>query len=144
MRKSTKFTAVQNKENKNDAVTSIGELIVICEQDGFIPQYTTDIPQDKVDFTIRDMNNYINKLVTKDLGFGDQIENAIKMLKLRAEEEERANIEEDKEIESLGDKDISEYLEELETQRLIDAEREDNEDLEEEENEGEDAEYGFI
>ena len=145
MRKSTKFTAVQNKENKSDAVTSIGELIVICEQDGFIPQYATDIPQDKVDFTIRDMNNYVNKLVTQDLGFGDQIENAIKMLKLRQEEEERANLEEDKEIESLGDKDISEYLDELETQRLIDAERESDEDLEGEENNEEDDEpYGFI
>lgn len=145
MRKSTKFTAVQNKENKNDAVTSIGELVLLCEDKGFIPQYATDIPQDKVDFTIRDMNNYVKTLVTKDLGFGDQIENAIKMLKLRAEEEEKANIEEDKEIESLGDKDISEYLEEIERQRLIDAEREDDEDIEgDEEEEGEEEPYGFI
>jgi len=142
MRKSTKFTAVQNKEDKNDAITSIGELIVMCEQNGFVPQFATDIPQDKVDYTLKDMNNYINKLVTHDLGFGDQIENAIKMLKLRAEEEERANIEEDKEIESLGDKDITEYFDELETQRLVDIEREQVE--EPEELDEEDQPYGFI
>lgn len=132
MRKSTKFTAAQNKEDKDAGIASIGELIVMCEQDGFIPQFPTDIPQDKVDFTIKDMNNYAYKLVTQDLGFGDQIENALKALKLRKEEEEEANLEEDKEIEGLGDKDISEYLEEIENQRLVDAERNDYEEDEEE------------
>ena len=142
MRKSTKFTAAQNKEDKDAGVASIGELIVICEQDGFIPRFPTDIPQDKVDFTIKDMNNYSYKLVTQDLGFGDQIENALKALKLRQEEEEEANLEEDKEIEGLGDKDISEYLEEIENQRLIDIEREDYEEESEddEEEEGEEGE----
>lgn len=148
MRKSTKFTAAQNKEDKDAGVASIGELIVMCETDGFIPRFPTDIPQDKVDFTIKDMNNYSYKLVTQDLGFGDQIENALKALKLRQQEEEEANLEEDKEIEGLGDKDISEYLEEIENQRLIDAEREDYEEgAEEEEDEEEfkeDKPYGFI
>lgn len=140
MRKSTKFTAAQNKEDKDAGVASIGELIVICEQDGFIPKFPTDIPQDKVDFTIKDMNNYSYKLVTQDLGFGDQIENALKALKLRQEEEEEANIEEDKEIEGLGDKDISEYLEEIENQRLIDMEREEYEEDSEDDEEGEEGE----
>jgi hypothetical protein len=150
MRKSTKFTAAQNKEDKDAGVASIGELIVMCEQDGFIARFPTDIPQDKVDFTIKDMNNYSYKLVTQDLGFGDQIENALKALKLRKEEEEEANLEEDKEIEGLGDKDISEYLEEIENQRLIDAERVEYEEASEDEDEEgeeeieEDKPYGFI
>jgi hypothetical protein len=42
----------------------------MCEKEGFIPRYATDIPQDKVDLTLRDMNEYLRKLVTQDLGFG--------------------------------------------------------------------------
>ena len=48
LRKSAKFTAAQNKEQKNDYVDSVGELVAMCERDGFIPRYATDIPQDKV------------------------------------------------------------------------------------------------
>ena len=149
MRKSTKFTAVQNKDDKDAGITSIGQLIMMCETDGFIAKFPTDIPQDKVDFTLKDMNNYSYKLVTQDLGFGDQIENALKALKLRKEAEEEENIEEDKEIAGLGDKDITEYFEEIENQRLIDMEREeykydDEEEEEDIEGESEDKPYGFI
>jgi hypothetical protein len=42
----------------------------LAEKEGFIPRFATDIPKDKVDVTIKDMNNYIKKLVTEDLGFG--------------------------------------------------------------------------
>lgn len=151
MRKSTKFTAVQNKEDKDAGITSIGQLIVLCETDGFIAKFPTDIPQDKIDFTLKDMNNYSYKLVTQDLGFGDQIENALKALKLRKEAEEEENLEEDKEIAGLGDKDISEYFEEIENQRLIDLEREEYEEQSDEDDDGEDIEdssedkpYGFM
>ena len=66
LRKSAKFTAAQNKQEKGDFVDSVGELIVLCEKEGFIPRYATDIPQDKVDLTLKDMNNYLYKLVTQD------------------------------------------------------------------------------
>ena len=78
LRKTAKFTAAQNKEAKGDFVDSVGELIRICETEGFIPRFATDIPQDKVDLTLRDQKEYIRKLVTQDLGFGQQIEDAIK------------------------------------------------------------------
>lgn len=136
MRKSAKFMAVQNKEAKGDVVDCIGSLIVLCEKDGFIPQYATDIPQDKVDFTLRDMEKYNYKLVTQDLGFGDQIENAIKNLQLKKESEEAENLIEDKEIAELGDKDIIEYYDELEAQRLVDMGLETSFDEEPEEEEG--------
>jgi hypothetical protein len=54
LRKTAKFTAAQRKEEQGDFVDSIGELIRICEQDGFIPRFCTDIPQDKVDVTLAD------------------------------------------------------------------------------------------
>lgn len=96
LRKSAKFTAQQNKEQKGDFVDSVGELIIMCERDGFIPRYCTDIPQDKVDFTLKDQKDYIYKLVTQDLGFGQQIEDALKKIEIQRqiEEEERVRAEE--------------------------------------------------
>ena len=85
LRKSAKFTAQQNKEEKGDFVDSIGQLIAICEQDGFIPRFATDIPQDKVDMTLRDMNEYVLKLGTQDLGFGQQIEDSWKKIMIQNE-----------------------------------------------------------
>ena len=86
LRKTAKFTAAQNKEAKNDFVDSVGELVAMCEREGgFIPRFCTDIPQDKVDLTLKDMNDYVKKLVTQDLGFGQQIEDALKKLQIQKE-----------------------------------------------------------
>lgn len=89
MRKSAKFTAAQNKDQNSEYVDSIGELVALCEKEnGFIPRYATDIPQDKVDATLADMNNYVYKLVTQDLGFGRQIEDALKKIQIQKEMDE--------------------------------------------------------
>ena len=85
LRKSAKFTAAQNKEEKGDAIESIGELVAMCEKEGFIPRFVTDVPQDKVDLTLKDMNDYLYKLVTQDLGFGRQVEDALKKLQAQKE-----------------------------------------------------------
>ena len=105
LRKTAKFTAAQNKEAKENFVDSVGELIALCERDGFIPRYATDIPQDKVDATLKDMNNYIQKLVTQDLGFGQQIEDALKKIQIQKEMNEAA-AERQAEEEANGDFDI--------------------------------------
>lgn len=90
LRKTAKFTAAQNKDQKSDAVDSIGEIVIMCEREGgFIPRYATDIPQDKVDLTLKDMNNYLNKLVTQDLGFGQQIEDSLKKIQIQREMREQ-------------------------------------------------------
>ena len=119
LRKSAKFTAAQNKEAKGDYVDSIGELVRICEKDGFIPRYATDIPQDKVDLTLQDMNNYLNKLVTQDLGFGQQIEDAIKKIQIQKEMNEAADQDVDLELQ---DEDFSAFIEEKERQKDLDDE----------------------
>jgi len=116
LRKSAKFTAAQNKEEKNDFVDSVGELITMCERDGFIPKYSTDIPQDKVDATLKDMNNYLHKLVTQDLGFGQQIEDALKKIQIQKEMNEAAEAEEYE----LQDEDYVEYWDDVEKQKEID------------------------
>ena len=116
MRKSAHFTAAQNKEDKGDAIDSIGKLINICENEGFIPRYVTDVPQDKVDLTLRDMNEYLRKLVTQDLGFGQQIEDSIKKIQLSKEYDEAvaaAGENEDEYYDSIEDPDIQEYYENI-------------------------------
>ena len=117
LRKSAKFTAAQNKEKKDDYVDSIGQLVSMCEREGFIPRYVTDIPQDKVDATLKDMNEYVKKLVTQDLGFGQQIETALKKIQLQKEQEQSF----DQDVE-LDDNDFVDYYKDIEEQKQQDEE----------------------
>ena len=87
--KAGKWTAAQNKTDDNELIDSIGELVAICEKDGFIPKYFIDNPKDKVDRVIQDMQIYTRELVTNELGLGNMIENA-----LRAIEQEKESIQE--------------------------------------------------
>ena len=132
MRKSAKFTAAQKKEEKADAVDCVGELVSMCEREGFIPRYATDIPQDKVDVTLRDMNEYVQKLVTQDLGFGQQIEDALKKIQLQKEMQEKESelwAGED----TLSDEDYQAYFEEVEAQKERDLDTIESEEDKEEE-----------
>ena len=123
LRKSAKFTAAQNKEQKNDYVDSVGELVAMCEREGFIPRFATDIPQDKVDLTLKDMNSYVNKLVTQDLGFGQQIEDALRKIQIQQEMQkaEEITITEEEPV-VLSDSDYAEFYNSIEEQREFDIE----------------------
>ena len=118
LRKSAKFTAAQNKEQKNDFVDSVGELVAMCERDGFIPRFETDVPQDKVDLTLKDMENYLYKLVTQDLGFGQQIEDALKKIQIQKEMNENVeDILEDDDPTTLIDQDYEEFYNSVNEQK---------------------------
>ena len=123
LRKSAKFTAAQNKEQKNDYVDSVGELVAMCERDGFIPRFATDIPQDKVDLTLKDMNSYVHKLVTQDLGFGQQIEDALKKIQIQQQmnEAEETSMMMEGETPELIDEDYEEFYNSIEEQKELDA-----------------------
>ena len=117
LRKSAKFTAAQKKEQAEDYIDSIGMLAFYCERDGgFIPRYATDIPQDKVDITLKDFENYIYKLINNDLGFGQQIETYIKKIELEKEAEKLRETED-----TLSDDDIKDFYENIEKQKQEDA-----------------------
>ena len=118
LRKSAKFTAAQNKEQKNDYVDSVGELVAMCEREGFIPRFATDIPQDKVDLTLQDMQGYLYKLVTQDLGFGQQIEDSLKKIMIQKEMNDAADQDIDLELQ---DEDFMAFEEEKERQKDLDA-----------------------
>lgn len=85
--KSGNFTAVQNKTDQGEYLDSIGELVALCERDGFIPKYYVDGPQDKVDRVIQDMQQYTHDLITEEVGLGALIERAIQSM-----EEEKASL----------------------------------------------------
>ena len=122
LRKSAKFTAAQNKEQKNDYVDCVGELVTMCEKDGFIPRFETDIPQDKVDLTLKDMENYLYKLVTQDLGFGQQYEEALKKIQIQKEMNENVeDILEDDDPTTLIDQDYEEFYNSINEQKEQDS-----------------------
>jgi hypothetical protein len=118
--KSAKFTAVQNKAESGEYIDSIGELVLLCEREGFIPRFYTDEPKDKVDETLRDMRGYTNTLVTEEMNLGTLIESAVKALQKQAEVEEDDDVDDEDddlsydEISELRDKDYEEYTELLE------------------------------
>ena len=85
--KSGKFQAVQNKTENGNAVDSISELVMLCEKDGFFPRYYTDGPQDKVDRTLQDLQNYTRQLVTEEMNLGNLIESAVKQIQADKEKE---------------------------------------------------------
>ena len=120
LRKSAKFTAAQKKEQKEDYVDSVGALVAMCEREGgFIPRFATDIPQDKVDATLQDMNNYIKKLVTQDLGFGQQIEDSLKKIQIQKEmnDAEQLATENGDEVPMLNDENFADYYEDVAEQK---------------------------
>ena len=121
LRKSAKFTAAQNKEQKSDYVDSVGELVAMCEKDGFIPRFATDIPQDKVDRTLKDKNNDLYKLVTQDLGFGQQIEDSLKKIQIQKEmNDAEISLDDDDIDEELINQDYTDYYENIEEQKQKD------------------------
>ena len=103
--KSGKFTAAQNKAEQGEYVDSVGELVAICEKDGFIPKYYVDGPQDKVDRVIQDMQQYTHDLITEEVGLGPLIERAIQQMEEEKDSllKNTGEIDENKEEEELFD-----------------------------------------
>ena len=91
--KSAKLTAAQIKAEDADSIDSIGEIVAICEKEGFIPRYYVDGPQDHVDRTLQDMQQYTRSLVTEELNLSNMIETAVK--EIEADRAREANLETD-------------------------------------------------
>lgn len=84
--KSGKFSAAQNKAEDGEEINSIGELVAICEKEGFIPKYYVDGPQDKADRVIEDMKKYTHDLVVNESNLDTMFESAQRQIE---EEQER-------------------------------------------------------
>lgn len=92
--KSAKFTAAQNKEISNDYTDSIGIVVGMCEEMGFVPKYHIERP-DVVDITLSDMNNYMRNLVMSEMNLGNMIE--IYLQKMQTEENKEEDVIEENE-----------------------------------------------
>lgn len=95
MNKSAKFTAAANKTEKEEFIGSVGELVAVCEKEGFIPRFHNEEQKDIVDKTLEDMNNYVEKLISNEMNLSDLIESAIQMI---AVEEAKQRESEDEEL----------------------------------------------
>ena len=96
--KSGKFTAQQNKAENGEFVDSISELVALCEEQGFIPRYYTDGPQDKVDRTLEDLKTYTRTLVTEEMNLGNLIESAVKQIAIEKEKVEDEDIDDNEDL----------------------------------------------
>lgn len=117
--KSGKWTAAQNKAEGSEIVDSVGELIELCEKQGYIERFYIEQPNDKIDYAIKDMQRYTRTLIEGEADLGNLIEAAIKQ-NAKEDEERRKNessdiIEEDEislddlEQSVMSDKDYEEY-----------------------------------
>lgn len=105
--KSGKFTAAQNKNENGDFIDSIGELIEMCEKEGYIERYYVESPRDRVDMTIVDMQRYTRTLIEEETSLPNMVEKA-----LREIEKEDAESAKNTETDIIDDDDLS--IEDLE------------------------------
>lgn len=103
--KSAKFTAAQNKTESENEFQAVSELILMAEEEGFIPRFDVSVPQDIIDATMRDMERYLNTLVREEQGLGNLIEVAISQMK--REEEANAELEAALEGENFVEEDLT-------------------------------------
>lgn len=128
--KSGKFTAAQNKAESGDFVDSIGELIEMCEKEGYIERYYVESPKDRVDLTIADMQRYTRTLIEEETNLPTMVEKALREID-KEDKDNAANAEtdiiDDVEISlddleaTLKDQDFSDFDDFLDEETAADA-----------------------
>ena len=130
--KSGKFTAAQNKAESGEFVDSVGELIEICEKQGYIERFYIEQPNDKVDLTIQDMQRYTSTLIEEETNLSNLVEQALKQIQKEdedAENNQETDIVDDLEVNlddierSLKDQDFVDFNEFLEEDAELDFEK---------------------
>lgn len=86
--KAGKWTAAQTQTEDNEFIDSIGEIINICEKDGYIERYYSPNPNDHIDRLIQDLRHYTMDLVQSETGLDIMVERA--QAQLEAEEKRLA------------------------------------------------------
>lgn len=88
MMKAGKWTAAQTQTEDDEFIDSIGEIINICEKDGYIERYYSPTPNDHIDRLIQDLRHYTMDLVQSETGLEVMVERA--QAQLEAEEKRLA------------------------------------------------------
>lgn len=123
-RKTSKFTAQQNKEEKQEFMNTVSELVYYCEKNGgVIPRYEIETDYDIVDTVIKDLKAYTKSLIYQDVSLAAQIEDYIKRrdsAEAMRKDKEKAKAEGKDKVE-ITDEDVRKYHEQIEKMREKDA-----------------------
>lgn len=120
MRKSSKFTAAQKKEEENLSLNSISEIVAFCEKKkGAIPQIDLSEERDLIDKELHNYQNWVETIIRQDEALSRQLEDYIKRRtiiddKRRKKESGASNEEDDADI--LTIQDYQQRFETLEAQ----------------------------
>ena len=71
-----------------------GELIELCEKEGYIERYYVESPKDRVDLTISDMQRYTKTLIEEETNLTIMVEKALREI----DKEDQENNNTDSEI----------------------------------------------
>lgn len=116
LRKSTKFTAAQNKKETSDFVECVGEMVAYCEKEGGqIPRFEIDAPRDIIDTEINDLKSYTKSLIYQDTALAQQIENYLKQREAIEQKRKDNKFAKEKglEVPELSDEDYSMFLDQM-------------------------------
>lgn len=125
LRKSSKFTAAQAKEEEKDFVDSVGELVAYCERNGgAIPRYELETPYDYVDVEMKDTQDYLRHLIYEDPTIMNVIESYIKKRDISKEmtQNDEQQILEGKDGLDISENDYLDYSDSILEQEKEDAE----------------------
>ena len=129
LRKSAKFTAAQNKNEKSEFVDSVGQLVAYCEKYGHeIPQFNIKTKNkegiDVVDAVINDLKEYTYSLIKQDTALARQIEDYLTRRKNVEKEQEEKRLAKEQGFNEVqvSDEDIVDFKKQIERQQQIDAE----------------------
>lgn len=135
LRKSAKFTAAQNKDEKGKFIDSVGQLVAYCQkQGGRIPRYQITTPYDIIDKVIGDLKDYYKNLIYSDTALAKEIEDYIRAAKT-AIEMKKDKIEAKQQgydTHQITEQDTLNFKEFLEQQRQATMQMETEEDQEDE------------
>lgn len=129
--KSGKWTAAQNKAEGSEIIDSVGELIELCEKQGYIERFYIEQPNDKIDYAIKDMQRYTRTLIEGEADLGNLIEMAIKQNAKEDEERKKAD-----ELDIIDEEDMS--IDDIEKNVLSERDYEEYSDFREQELEEDD------
>lgn len=115
LRKSAKWTALQNKDELDGGINAIGKIVTFCEKEGgAIPRFDLSVEQDVIDTIINDNKAYIKDLFYSDPSLSTRVEQYLQKRELLDEQKRTkelalaAGIGVDDFVGSLTDEDIAE------------------------------------
>lgn len=72
---------VKSVKDAND-FSSVGEIFAYLEKRGWKNQYYDDVTRDEIDFSIKDIKNWLRYLYVNETGVAEEIEQRIENLKV--------------------------------------------------------------